>query len=679
MTSVDAADVDDTQTQAILTELFGPLAVRVCGRGRPIAYLTLLFSLVFLRHSDRAGWAHVREEVREALDEQRAPKQLLRAIAHHVDEAMRKANVPPNLTASLDGLEAEAVDDVAHIVRLCEELGADAFHPLVDRFESWSKPDDEQFFTPRPVVRLVVDLLLKDAPVAARVHDPYLGTGEFLMGAIEVAEGFQLSGASPSPHMLGLASMRLLTLNVPKVDLSVTPRPHRGGSSSSQADYIMSNPPFNSRRGGHNEDQDGSWIYGPPPPHNDNYAWLQHILMSLAPEGQAAVLMPNRAAVSTDARELHIRKMMIENGAVRFIIALPRQLFAGTAAPAMLWGLGRPARRLRRVLLIDARRTGVKNGKQRVLTSHERDAMVECLRRWESGDEDFPKAMGDHGTAVAVSAAEIAQRAYSLAPSDYLTEASPLLNHEAGVRIPRPADAMEAQAAAVRLADERVRHIDIARRTRTRHVHDNGWRDVRLADLCHIQTGPSHSLIKKAERAVEGVPLVAPAHLREHRISAEASDRLSHKSARALEKYQMRQGDILVVRTGSVGPTALVTAAETGWLLATNLMRLRPFDGVDSRYLLALLSSPTVQKWIEARSESASAIPSISSGTLGTLPVRLPPPDEQHRIGLVVDAFDTQITAHRILAKAAENTRAALADDLVNGLLTVGHPSKETS
>lgn len=69
-------------------------------------------------------------------------------------------------------------------------------------------------------------------------------------------------------------------------------------------------------------------------------------------------------------------------------------------------------------------------------------------------------------------------------------------------------------------------------------------------------------------------------------------------------------------------------------------------DDLDPGYLLALLPSPTVQEWIEARSGAASAIPSISAKSLGVMPVKLPPPDDQRRIGLGIDALDTQITTH---------------------------------
>ncbi|XRQ08841.1 hypothetical protein ACN3XK_72190 [Actinomadura welshii] len=54
-------------------------------------------------------------------------------------------------------------------------------------------------------------------------------------------------------------------------------------------------------------------------------------------------------------------------------------------------------------------------------------------------------------------------------------------------------------------------------------------------------------------------------------------------------------------------------------------------------------------------------------------------PDDQRRIGLAIDALDTQITTYSALAKAAEIARAALADDLVNGLLATGDPLKGES
>jgi restriction endonuclease S subunit len=106
-------------------------------------------------------------------------------------------------------------------------------------------------------------------------------------------------------------------------------------------------------------------------------------------------------------------------------------------------------------------------------------------------------------------------------------------------------------------------------------------------------------------------------------------------------------------------------------------MRLRAHEGVDPGYLLALLSSRPAQEWITRRAESATAIPSISSKTLGALPVLLPPLSEQRRIGAVLADLDDQIGAHRAFADAAAGLRAEVADQLVAGLLITETLSEE--
>jgi type I restriction enzyme M protein len=386
--------------------------------------------------------------------------------------------------------------------------------------------------------------------------------------------------------------------------------------------------------------------------------------------------MPNAAAVSADAQEQFIRRRMVEDGVVECVIALPRQLFAGTAAPAMIWILRRPDDRAehgdRAVLIVDARQFGTKAGRQRVLTDDESKALTDCAQRWQRGERSYHQVMEGRGAAMAVPVADMAEHGHSLDPSDYLTAQPSSSVRGAGVALPRPAAMVEAQTKAARAADEQTARITAE--PRVPGGRKPNWEQVRLAELCEIQAGPSHSRFKNVEYAAEGILLVTPAHLRDRRISAEGTSSISRESARGLKKYLLRTGDVLLVRTGTVGPTALVTAAEDGSLPATNLLRLRPADGVDSRWLLAVLSAPTAQIWIAARSESASAIPSISAGTLRAMPVLLPPLEEQHRIGQAIDAFDTQIMTHHALAKAADDARTALADDLVNGLLEITSP-----
>ena len=661
------ADLDDSGSEGILTELFGEIAVRVCGAGPQSSYLCLLLSLGFLRHCAPSSWANIRDEVQQAQDEQRDPQWMLRAIAHGTDEALRVRGLPPGTLAGLEALEVEVLGDLTHVIRLCEDLGLSGFRAMRDRFEVWARTSSGVRFTPRAVVDLIVELFRGDPP--RRVHDPYMRGGELLVGMSASERTFVLSGASYSDDMLRLAGMSL-AMSGCRALLSTGSDCPWTGTAGPQADFVLTNPPFNNRtERGPRLDQD--WIFGPPPAHNDNYAWLQHILVSLKPGGRAGVLMPNKAAVSADDKEEFIRRRMIEEGAVEFVVALPRQLFATTAVGVMLWGLRSPGETSGDVLLIDARSSGEKSGKRRILSPGTIHDIESCLSAWKEGREDFVIRMKQPGRAVAASRGEICKQDYSLDPGDYLTDrATP--GHPGRVALVVPNySVLQGRIEDARKADERTTGVTLASRAPRESRLPGGWTEVRLNQLCAIQAGPSHERVKSVKRVAEGVALVLPRHLRGRRIVAHDLEYLASTTARSMERFLLKENDILIVRTGSVGPVALVTATEEGWLPDTNLLRLRCHDDVDPGYLLAFLSSGAAQPWIKTRSDSATAIPSISSKTLGRLLVPLPPLVEQRLVGGHLRDMDQQIAAHRSLVDAVEDRRAALADQLITGQLTI--------
>ncbi|GLZ09185.1 hypothetical protein Acsp03_66510 [Actinomadura sp. NBRC 104412] len=205
--TVDRSDHADARTEATLAELFGPLTARLRSHERPLVYLSLLFSLIYLRHADARSWSELRDEVRAAVDGQWSPQNLLRAVGDRVVDALRTADASTEFTARLADLDAETVEDVARIVLLCEGLGVDAFHPLADRFQAWHRPQAEAFFTPRPVVQMMIELLRGGGGLSGRLHDPCLGSGEFLAGMVEAEPGVRLSGTSSSRDLIALAAM----------------------------------------------------------------------------------------------------------------------------------------------------------------------------------------------------------------------------------------------------------------------------------------------------------------------------------------------------------------------------------------------------------------------------------------------------------------------------------------
>jgi type I restriction enzyme M protein len=672
-TSTARDKTEAVRSEAIITELFGPLADRVRGAGSQGAYINLLLSSIFLRHCARSSWADVREDVRESLDTQSSPRHLLSAIGRRTDTALREHGLLPGISSTLGELRGDAIEDLAHVLRLCEDLGPKDFSAVLDRFGAWLGTHDESFFTPRAVVHLIVQMLNGNLREAARIHDPYARGGELLVGALKTGGLITLSGASPSGDMLRLAGMNLL-LNGGQADLSTGTTAPWTQAATRQVDLILTNPPFNNKGSSAIDVQEEDWIFAPPPGHNRNYAWLQHITVSLKPAGKAIVLMPNQAAVSVDKQEHLIRKKMIQAGAVEFMIALPRQLFATTTVPAMIWGLRSPLHRPDSVFFIDIRQAGSKQGKQRVLDPAEIRAVVSCLRLWRAGAEDFTTVMQGIGKAAAASIEEIKRQDYSLDPSDYLAAQLLDLDHRALAAIPKIAAAVELKARQALMADEKAASIAFEYSGLDGESCPRHWRRTQIGDICDMKTGPSHSLIKKAVRAVGGVPLIAPSNLRDHRILATEADQITAEVASELERFQIEEDDILFVRTGSVGPVALVTAAEERCLFGTNLIRIRCHEDIDPGYLLAYLSSRPAQKWIQARTESATAIPSISAESLKRLPVNLPPPDEQRLVSNLLAKADMQITAHRALADTAVDLRTLLTEGLTTGRLIANLP-----
>lgn len=128
----------------------------------------------------------------------------------------------------------------------------------------------------------------------------------------------------------------------------------------------------------------------------------------------------------------------------------------------------------------------------------------------------------------------------------------------------------------------------------------------------------------------QAVPVVHPQHLRDGLIDPDGAP---DADVATLEEYQLQTGDVLWIRTGAMGKTAIVRPGESGWLQHTNLLRLRvtETDKLDPAYLLAYLSQAAVQARIKDRSVRSATI-SLSTATFEDFEIPLQPLAEQQRI-----------------------------------------------
>jgi type I restriction enzyme M protein len=105
--------------------------------------------------------------------------------------------------------------------------------------------------------------------------------------------------------------------------------------------------------------EDKRWKYGKPPVGNANFAWVQHFIHHLSPNGTAGFVLANGSMSSNTSGEGEIRKAIIEDDLVDCMVALPGQLFYSTQIPVCLWFLTRNKQnRKGKTLFIDARKLG---------------------------------------------------------------------------------------------------------------------------------------------------------------------------------------------------------------------------------------------------------------------------------------------------------------------------------
>jgi type I restriction enzyme M protein len=288
-----------------------------------------------------------------------------------------------------------------------------------------------EFFTPRCIVRLLVEVL---EPYKGRVLDPCCGSGGMFVQSESFVEAhggkagdISVYGQESNPNTWRLCQMNLAIRGI---------EAHLGGKWADsfhedlhkdlKADFILANPPFNvSDWGGQRLRNDVRWKYGPPPVGNANYAWIQHFIHHLTPTGTAGFVMANGSMSSNQSGEGDIRKAMIEADLMDCMIALPGQLFYTTQIPVCLWFLartkanGRSRTRKGETLFIDARKLGVVTDRiHRELTDAEIARIAGTYHAWRAkGARDYTDVPG---FCKSTTIDDIRQYGHVLTPGRYV-------------------------------------------------------------------------------------------------------------------------------------------------------------------------------------------------------------------------------------------------------------------
>ncbi len=288
-----------------------------------------------------------------------------------------------------------------------------------------------EYFTPAPVARLLVEML---EPYEGRIFDPACGScGLFVQSAKFVeAHGRRPEKISVYGQERNQATWRIGRMNLAIHGLSGDVQYTEGGSLLDdafprlKADFVMANPPFNQKEWSTPALLDDvRWAQGVPPTGNANYAWIQHFLHHLAPNGRAGFVMANGSLTTMSGGEGKIRENLVRADVVDCIVALPAQLFYTTGIPVCLWFFDRDkassSERDRReeTLFVDARQMGSKISRTQIeLTEQDIELIASTYHAWRgTTDQDYND---EPGFCRGSDLKEIEAAGFTLSPGRYV-------------------------------------------------------------------------------------------------------------------------------------------------------------------------------------------------------------------------------------------------------------------
>lgn len=304
-----------------------------------------------------------------------------------------------------------------------KDLLGRTYEYCIAQFASYEGTKGGEFYTPSSIVKTIVSILKPFNN--CRVYDPCCGSGGMFVQSEKFVQAHSDNRGTISVYgqESNADTWKMAKMNMAIRGIDANFGPYHADTffndlhKTLKADFIMANPPFNLSNWGQEKlKEDVRWKYGLPPAGNANYAWIQHMIHHLAPNGKIGLVLANGALSSQTSGEGDIRKNIIEADLVEGIVALPTQLFYSVTIPVTLWFISMNKKQKGKTLFVDARNMGyMVNRKHRDFTDDDIQRLADTFSSFQDGTLEDVK-----GFCAVVNTKKIEEQDYILTPGRYV-------------------------------------------------------------------------------------------------------------------------------------------------------------------------------------------------------------------------------------------------------------------
>ncbi len=360
---------------------------------------------------ERARWGHIKKQERD-----------IGATINKAFEVLEDENpILEDVLATIDFNDKKRLPDdvlsklVAHFskIRLGKEdledpdmLGR-AYEYLIRQFADDAGKKGGEFYTPRGVVKLIVDIL--DPEEGMRIYDPCCGSaGMLIYSALHLRDkggdpkNITLFGQEKNLNTWAIGKMNvllheLLDTQIEKGDTMRSPKFMDGGSLM-LFDMVIANPMWNQKEWSRDyletSEPYGRFKYGLPSKSSADWAWIQHMLASLNQRGRMGVVLDN-GVLFRSGSEGKIRQKVVEDDLIEAVIALPGNLFYNTSSPGtiLILNKNKPPERGNKIIFVYAEEQYREGSAQNFLEDEHVDKIVKAIDDYEDV-ERFCRVVG---------------------------------------------------------------------------------------------------------------------------------------------------------------------------------------------------------------------------------------------------------------------------------------------